>query len=116
MMGIAVPDLTAPVLKNTNAVIALDQKDAVPAKESACIRCGACYNHCPFRINPAAIARAYSENDCDGMVKAGVDTCMECGCCSFVCPAGRPLVQTNKLAKAVLREQRAAKKKKEGGK
>ena len=25
---------------------------------------------------------------------------MECGCCSFGCPAHRPLVQTNKLAKA----------------
>ena len=29
-----------------------------------------------------------------------VNLCMECGCCSFICPAHRPLVQTNKLAKA----------------
>jgi electron transport complex protein RnfC len=28
---------------------------------------------------------------------------MECGCCSYICPAHRPLVQTNKLAKALLR-------------
>lgn len=116
MMGIAVPDLTVPVLKNTNAIIALDQKEAVPAKMTTCIRCGSCYNHCPFNINPAAIARAYEQKDYEGMIKAGVDTCMECGCCSFICPAGRPLVQTNKLAKAVLREYRAAKKEKEGEK
>jgi electron transport complex protein RnfC len=32
---------------------------------------------------------------------------MECGCCSFVCPANRPLVQTNKLAKVFLKEEQA---------
>ena len=36
-----------------------------------------------------------------------VNACMECGCCSFVCPANRPLVQTNKLAKAFLKEEKA---------
>ena len=41
-----------------------------------------------------------------------VDACMECGCCSFVCPANRPLVQKNKLGKQLLREEKA----KEGGK
>lgn len=29
---------------------------------------------------------------------------MECGCCSYICPAKRPLVQTNKLAKVLLRD------------
>jgi len=29
---------------------------------------------------------------------------MECGCCSYICPAKRPLVQTNKLAKVMLRD------------
>mgnify|MGYP002513225208 CR=1 FL=1 len=41
-----------------------------------------------------------------------VNACMECGCCSFVCPANRPLVQTNKLAKVFLKEEKA----KEGSK
>lgn len=116
MMGISVPDLTAPILKNTNAIIAFNKKDAVPSKESACIRCGACYNHCPFGINPSALAKAYRENNFEEMIKLGADTCMECGSCSFVCPAGKPLVQTNKLAKAALREYRTAQKEKEGEK
>ena len=33
--------------------------------------------------------------------------CMECGCCSFVCPANRPLVQNNRIAKAEYREHQA---------
>ena len=44
------------------------------------------------------------------MEEAGADLCMECGCCSYVCPASRPLVANNKLAKKALNEH----KKKEG--
>ena len=36
--------------------------------------------------------------------------CIECGCCSFVCPSRRPLVETNRIAKAELRNIQAAKK------
>ena len=111
MMGIAVPNLDAPVLKNTNALIAFDEKEAAPIKTTACIRCGACANHCPFKLNPAAIAKAYKNDDMETLAELRVDICMECGCCSFICPANRPLVQTNKLAKAALRE--AAQKAKE---
>ena len=111
MMGISVPNLNVPVLKNTNAVLALNQKEAEPPKTTACIRCGACVNHCPFGINPRAIESAYKSHDPEAMEKHGVTLCMECGCCSFVCPAKRPLVQTNKLAKAVLREVKAKEEK-----
>ena len=111
MMGIAVPNLDVPVLKNTNALVALDEKEAAPTKTTACIRCGACANHCPFKLNPAAIAKAYKNDDMETLAELRVDICMECGCCSFICPANRPLVQTNKLAKAALRE--AAQKAKE---
>ena len=111
MMGIAVPNLDVPILKNTNALVALDEKEAAPAKTTACIRCGACANHCPFKLNPAAIAKAYKNEDMETLAELRVDICMECGCCSFICPANRPLVQTNKLAKAALRE--AAQKAKE---
>ena len=44
---------------------------------------------------------------------------MECGCCSYGCPAHRPLVQTNKLAKAQLAAWQKLKKEqaeKEGAK
>ena len=34
-----------------------------------------------------------------------VDLCMLCGCCSYVCPAKRPLAETNALAKTFLRKE-----------
>ena len=103
MMGTAIPDLDQPILKNTNAIVAMDAKEAAPFKTTACIGCGACMNHCPLRLDPKAISRAYKLDDCEGLAELCVDLCMECGCCSYVCPANRPLVQTNKLAKGKLR-------------
>ncbi len=110
MMGITVPSLEEPVLKNTNAIVAMDEKEAKSRKTTACIGCGSCINHCPLRLDPRAISRAYSLDSGEDLEKLCVDLCMECGCCSYVCPANRPLVQTNKLAKAKLRAYLAAKK------
>lgn len=104
MMGIAVPDLEVPVLKHTNALVALDKKEAKAPKATACIRCGACVNNCPFGINVPAIAKGLKTGDMEMVEKAGAEICMECGCCSFSCPASRPIVQNNKLAKIALKE------------
>ena len=117
MMGIAVPDLSAPILKNTNAIVVMDETEARPPKTTPCINCGACLTNCPLRLDPRAIAKAYKKNEPEELKALCVDLCMECGCCSYVCPAKRHLVQTNKLAKAVVRSYDAAQKaKKEGTK
>ncbi|MBR5880952.1 MAG: electron transport complex subunit RsxC [Clostridia bacterium] len=107
MMGVTVPGADAPIMKNTNAILALSEKEAKLPATTACIRCGACTNTCPFGLAPAAIAKAYDKKDAEMLDKLLVNGCMECGCCSFVCPANRPLVQTNKLAKVFLREEKA---------
>lgn len=104
MMGITVPSLSAPVLKTTNAVLALSEKETKFPKETACIRCGRCTNNCPIGLAPAAIEKAYAKRDAEALVSLQVTACMECGSCSYLCPAHRPLVQTNKLAKALVKE------------
>ena len=109
MMGLAVPSLDSPILKNTNAITAMDIKEATPPKTTPCIRCGACLNHCPLRLDPREISRAYKLGSVEDLQTLHVDLCMECGCCSYICPAHRPLVQTNKLAKALLRVNQAKK-------
>ena len=55
----------------------------------------------------ASLART---GDYAGSAEYGTLSCVECGCCSYVCPAGIPLVQYIRAAKAVLRQ----KPKKEG--
>lgn len=104
MMGITVQDSSAPVIKNTNAVLALTQKEAKLPKTTACIRCGACLNTCPFGLAPVNIQQAYEKKDSEELKSLCVLSCMECGCCGFVCPANRPLVQINKMAKQFVNE------------
>lgn len=114
MMGVAVPSLSLPVLKNTNAIIALTVREAWLPKTTECIRCGACTNTCPLGLAPAKILKAYNRRDIDMLERFSVETCMLCGCCSFICPANRPLVQTNALAKKLLKEEKAKEEKKNG--
>lgn len=108
MMGIAVPDLEQPVLKNTNAILAFDAKDAKLPKETSCIKCGRCIAHCPLNLAPADIETAFRLKDAETIGRLKVNLCMECGCCAYVCPANRNLVQVNKLAKVMLRDYQSA--------
>ncbi|MBR6510388.1 MAG: electron transport complex subunit RsxC [Clostridia bacterium] len=105
MMGISVPNTDFSIIKNTNAILALTNKEAKLPKTTACIRCGACLNTCPFSLAPVSIAEAYEKKNLSLLTELSVLSCMECGCCSFVCPANRPLVQLNKLAKQFVNEE-----------
>ena len=115
MMGIAVPSLEQPVLKNTNAIIAFGEKDAKRPEESPCIHCGNCGNSCPFGLNPIGFAKALALKDYEALEALKVNVCMECGCCAYSCPAKRNIIARNKLAKAELRDykQKQAEKEKE---
>jgi electron transport complex protein RnfC len=110
MMGIAIHDLSLPVLKSTNAVLAFNEKDAKLPEETACIRCGRCVAHCPLKLMPYSIETAYKLKKPELLEKYKVNLCMECGCCAYTCPAKRRLVQVMKLSKAMLRDYQTAKK------
>ena len=100
MMGVSVPDLELPILKTSNALLALDRFDERPT--SACIRCGRCVRVCPLGLMPCDIDRAYKIRDIAELKKLRVKLCMNCGSCTYVCPANRRLAETNQLAKALL--------------
>ena len=104
MMGIAITDISSPILKQTNAVIFMGEKEATPPPVTPCIKCGACMNICPLSLDPISISKAFKLEDAPMLERLKVDICMECGCCSYVCPAKRNIVQRNKMAKTMLRE------------
>lgn len=100
MMGIALCDLDAPVVKGTSGLLVLDVKTARPAEDSPCIRCGKCVAGCPMGLQPYLIS-AYSDlSRFEDAEKFRALDCMECGCCSYNCPANRHLVQSIRLAKS----------------
>lgn len=99
MMGVAQFSLDAPVLKQSNAILALNAGDAILPEESVCIRCGRCVTACPMNLMPLYINAGVMMRDFDSAKKYNANDCMECGCCSYVCPAKRHLVQSMKVAK-----------------
>ena len=108
MMGVTIYSLDDPILKMTNAIVALNERDSRPPKASPCIHCGRCVAACPMGLNPTAFAKAMGISDvarkAERLEDAKIGLCIECGCCSFVCPAKRPLVENNRLAKSDLRQ------------
>ncbi|MEG0824339.1 MAG: RnfABCDGE type electron transport complex subunit C [Oscillospiraceae bacterium] len=111
MMGPAVPDTTMPLMKQNGVVLALKDNDARIAPATSCIHCGRCANHCPMGLMPPNIEKAYLMDNVDGLIAAKADLCMECGVCSFVCPAKKDVVQMNRLAKPIAMAAIAAAKK-----
>jgi electron transport complex protein RnfC len=99
MMGIAQYSLHTPVIKSTNGVIFLSEKEARPAEEAFCIRCARCVASCPLGLLPCMVALAAEKGKWDLAKSYGVLECMECGSCSYVCPQRRNIVQAIKYAK-----------------
>lgn len=100
MMGPAVENLAYPTTKTTSGLILLSDIAAKPAPVSPCIRCGRCVEYCPMGLEPVEVNQAYAARDVEELGKLHTDYCFNCGSCSFVCPAKRPVTQMMSLAKA----------------
>lgn len=110
MMGVAQFSLDNTVLKQTNALLALNEKETAGDKESNCIRCGKCVAACPMSLLPLYINANVMNGNIDDTLKYHVNDCIECGCCSYICPASRNLVQSIRYAKAEIKRRAAIQK------
>jgi Na+-translocating ferredoxin:NAD+ oxidoreductase subunit C len=110
MTGMALADLSVPVVKGMGGIVVLDADDTAPAVhgDQPCIRCSRCSDACPMMLEPYAIGIYANRSDWDGANRFHALDCIECGCCSFVCPTRRPLVQLIRRAKQVLLEKGAS--------
>ena len=105
MMGFALQQINAPVIKSTNCVIAAsinELPDAPP--EQNCIRCGDCEQVCPANLLPQQLQWFAKDQDHKKLNDHNLFDCIECGACAFVCPSTIPLVQYYRVAKAEIRQ------------
>lgn len=109
MMGFALYDLHVPCTKTTSAFLFLEHDAVSEAQEiqTACINCGRCVSVCPGHVLPARLAKMAERGDMAGFEALDGMECCECGCCSYICPAKRPLTQSIKsMRKMVLASRR----------
>ena len=106
MMGFALYDLHVPCTKTTSAFLFLEH-DAVSEAQEIQTACINCVSVCPGHVLPARLAKLAERGDMAGFEALDGMECCECGCCSYICPAKRPLTQSIKsMRKMVLASRR----------
>ena len=101
MMGFAMFGLDVPSTKTATALLALSKDEVSAMEPGPCINCGRCVEVCPGRIIPSRLADYAEHFDEEAFVKNYGMECCECGCCSYVCPAKRPLTQEIKSMRKI---------------
>nr|VFK26421.1 MAG: electron transport complex protein RnfC [Candidatus Kentron sp. MB]VFK30427.1 MAG: electron transport complex protein RnfC [Candidatus Kentron sp. MB]VFK75216.1 MAG: electron transport complex protein RnfC [Candidatus Kentron sp. MB] len=108
MMGIAASSLDVPITKGVAGILVLTEEEKAsyaPKQVWACIKCAECLKACPIHLNPSHLGMLATQRRYKVMEEDfHLNDCFECGCCSYVCPAGIPLVQYFRIAKALNRE------------
>ena len=104
MMGFALTNQNAAVLKTTTGLLALTEKEIGNTKTEPCLKCGSCVGHCPMGLVPSELAKYIEYGRIDLAEKIGLMDCMECGSCVFECPSHRPIVQLIKVGKLKKRD------------
>ncbi len=107
MMGFAMSSLEVPVVKTTSGILFLGSKETDLSPHGPCIHCGWCIEACPMGLSPKEVGIYVEAGRGHLTEKFGVMECFECGCCAFVCPAKRPLVQFARLAKMDIKRRGA---------
>lgn len=110
MMGKAVYSDEIPVAKGTSGVLMLLEEDTKRRPMRNCIRCAKCVGACPMGLNPAFLMRDTVYRDWDALEANHVYDCIECGSCSFICPANRPLLDHIRMGKGRVMAIRCARK------
>ena len=102
MMGFGLYSLDVPVTKTSSALLCMTKDEVSRYEETACINCGRCVEACPEQLLPSRLADASVHHREAWFEQHNGLECCECGCCSYVCPARRPLTQYIKSMRKIV--------------
>jgi len=110
MMGKALNSLDIPITKGTSGIILMDESEAWRREPVNCIRCAKCISVCPMGLEPYLLEKLAEREMFDRCEANAITDCMECGSCSYICPAARPLLDYIRYGKVnvmrIMRERR----------
>ncbi|MDA3882027.1 MAG: electron transport complex subunit RsxC [Bacteroidales bacterium] len=110
MMGKTITSLNAPVTKGTSGILMMPSTESKREEMANCIRCGKCISVCCVGVEPYLLMSLAEHEMVDELQEHAVMQCIECGSCSFSCPAHRPLLDYIRLGKNIVREHTKKKK------
>jgi len=102
MMGKAVINMDVPVVKGMSGVVLFPESASVREPGKPCIRCAKCVSVCPMGLEPFLLMTLSEKSMFEKAEKERITDCMECGCCSYTCPADRPLLDYIRLGKSTV--------------
>lgn len=115
MMGKAAVNMEVPTGKGTSGILVMRECDSHRTAPSPCIRCAKCVSACPMGLEPYLLSKATAAGNMEIAEKERIYDCIECGCCTFSCPAHRPLLDYIRQGKGqvmgIMRARAAANKK-----
>lgn len=102
MMGRTLHQLQTPLTKGSNGLIVFNQNHLQQFAEKPCIRCNRCVVSCPIRLEPQNIDQAMRTGELTRCAQLKAEECINCGCCSYVCPSKRRLAPTIMQARGAI--------------
>jgi electron transport complex protein RnfC len=102
MMGKSLVNINVPVVKGTSGIILFPHGESERMETGPCIRCGKCISVCALNLEPYLLMMLSLRSLFERAEKEHITDCMECGCCSYTCPAGRPLLDYIRLGKSTV--------------
>lgn len=110
MTGKTLYDLNIPIMKTTSGILVLPPemvRDHVAYSD--CVSCGKCVEHCPMSLYPNKLSIYSDAGMYEEVANWDIMLCIECGICSYLCPADRPIVDLIKKAKPMVRNLQCSK-------
>jgi electron transport complex protein RnfC len=102
MMGKAVSNVNVPVVKGTSGIVLFPRKESERSVINPCIRCAKCISACSYNLEPFLLMTLSEKSLFERAEKERITDCIECGSCSYTCPAGRPLLDYIRLGKSIV--------------
>lgn len=100
MMGKALVSTDIPTTKGSSGILIMEDKESARKPMEPCIRCAKCVNVCPMGLEPNLLMAETSFEVWDKAESDHITDCIECGSCSYTCPAHRPLLDYIRVGKS----------------
>ncbi len=99
MMGKALVNTEVPVVKGTSGILLMPDEDAPRKVQQPCVRCAKCVSVCPMGLEPYLLMTLGVQANYARLENEHVMDCIECGSCSYICPADRAILDFIRLGK-----------------